>query len=145
MVKNAGIAGIGAVLAGILADDAEAGCGSCGPKKAPTLKYDHLGVPTKNKHKDEKFLADAKVYITDPEKDPFRVEWCRWMPDSESPEELKTTTHIAFEVDDVKKTMAKFDKKDIFIEPFSPFEGTTVGFINHEGLLVEFLQRDKKK
>ncbi len=142
MCKTAG-AGLGLLLGGLLATDAEANCGSCGPKKHPKLKYHHIGIPTKTKHKDERFLPDAKVYITDPEKDAYQIEWCRFLADSEAPEELRTTTHIAFQVDDVDKVMSKFDKKAVFLEAFVPFEGVKVAFIKHEGLLVEFLQKTK--
>ena len=137
MVKTAG-AGLGLILAGIHATDCEAAKKSSGDKP---LRFHHVGIPTKKKHDNEKFLAGGKVYITDPEKHPFRIEWCRWMPDSESPELLKTTTHIAFQVDDVDAELAKYDKKDVFIEPFVPFEGVKVGFINHEGTLI----RDKAR
>jgi len=145
MLKTTG-AGLGLMLAGLGAADAADAPRDAGDlgasKNMPCGAFHHIGVPTTTKHDDEQYLDDAKVYITDPDKHPFHIEWCRWMPGSESPELLRTTTHVAFLVKDVEAEVAKYDKKDIFIEPFVPFEGAKVAFINHEGTLVEFLQKD---
>ena len=145
VLKTTG-AGLGLLVAGLTASELEAHCGSCGKKgkkKPQKLVFHHVGIPTQRKHENETFLEGAKVYITDPEKHPFGIEWCRWMPDSEAHELLKTTTHIAFQVDDVEAKMAEFDEKDVFLKPFVPFEGAKVAFINHEGTLIEFLQKSK--
>ena len=144
-----GTAGLGLLLAGLTGSEAEADCKKCGPKakKCPkTLdrsQYHHIGVPTQVKHKNERYLEDAKVYITDPEKHPYRIEWCRFAKDSEAPKELQTTAHIAFEVKCVDSEMKKYTKEETFLEPFVPYEGVKVAFIKHEGLLVEFFQKTK--
>ncbi len=139
LLKSTG-AGMGLLLAGLGAAEA---ADEPGASKKQKLTFHHVGIPTQKKHEDEKYIEDAKVYITDPEKHPYGIEWCRWMPGSESPELLRTTTHIAFKVDDVEAIMAGVDKKDVFLEPFVPFEGVKVAFINHEGLLVEFLEKSE--
>jgi hypothetical protein len=108
------------------------------------LKFHHIGLPTDKKHDNERFLAESKVYITQPSADAFRVEWCRWLPDSPAPEKLRTYPHLAFEVEDVEKEIAKYDPAAVFIKPFVPFEGVKVGFIEHEGFLIELLQNTKK-
>ena len=127
------------------------GLGAIGPLSAeeaakgqPAIKFHHIGLPTDKKHDNEQFLADAKVYITQPSADPFRIEWCRWLPESTAPEKLRTYPHLAFEVDDVEKEIAKYDPAKVFMKPSSPFEGVKVGFIEHEGFLIEFLQNTKK-
>lgn len=140
MLKASG-AGLGLALAGCQQMGAPARK-KRGPGKAfARADYHHLGLPTQTKHENERFLTDSKVYITDPEKDPFRIEWCRWLPDSEAPEKLKTETHIAFEVDDVEAEVAKYKKEEIFLAPGVPFEGVKVAFILYEGALIEFLQK----
>ncbi|HUT11047.1 MAG TPA: hypothetical protein VMY42_11165 [Thermoguttaceae bacterium] len=142
-VLKTGSAGLGLALAGMTAGELQA-AGPRGAKKPQKIAFHHAGIPTTKKQEDETYLEESKVYITDPEKHPFGIEWCRWMPDSEAPELLRTTTHLAFKVDDVEAKMAEFDKEIWFIEPFVPFEGAKVGFINFEGTLIEFLQKSEK-
>jgi diaminopimelate epimerase len=57
---------------------------------------------------------------------------------------MKTWAHIAFQVDDVEAEVAKYDASKIFAKPYVPFEGVKVAFIDHEGMLIEFLQIVKK-
>lgn len=107
------------------------------------LVFHHIGIPTDKKRDKERLLADSKVYITDPADDPFRVEWCRWLPGSPAAEKLQKYPHIAFQVDDVEAEIAKYDPAKVFAKPFVPFEGVKVAFIDHDGFLVEFLQVTK--
>lgn len=159
ILKTTG-AGLGLIMAGFTAAEASS-CGGpakgaspetahkCGPKpkkcgKSRSIErkqFHHVGIPTQVKHENERYLAGGKVYITDPEKHPYRIEWCRWLPESKDPEMLRTTPHIAFEVPCVDKEIAKYDEKEIFLRPFVPFEGVRVAFINHEGTLIEFLEK----
>ena len=37
-----------------------------------TRKFHHIGLPTDKKRENERYLAESKVYITDPAADPFR-------------------------------------------------------------------------
>jgi len=146
MLQTTG-AGVGAILAGLQVADAEAKCGSCGSKDArrfPRAKFHHVGIPTQVKHKNERYLAGGKVYITNPDDHPYHIEWCRWLPESKDPKLLRTTVHLAFEVDCVEKELAKYTDKEIYLKPFVPFEGVKVAFILHEGHLIEFLEKTGK-
>ena len=96
----------------------------------------HFGIPTERKQEDEIYLDDGKVYITDVEKSPNRIEFLRFEPDSPMPDLLKTTAHISYKVDDIEKEMKG---KDILVEPFHPAEGVTVAFIVEEGIPIELL------
>jgi hypothetical protein len=131
----AGIAGFG------LAESLSAAEKSAG---ATPRKFHHVGIPTDKKRENERYLAEAKVYITDPAADPFRIEWCRWMPDSPAAAKLKTWPHLAFQVEDCEAEIAKYEPSKVFAKPFVPFEGVKVGFIEHEGFLIEFLEVTKK-
>jgi len=142
VLKMAG-AGLAMALAGLKGTElATAEAAGADTKLAlPRATFHHIGVPTQTKHEDERFLEGGKVYITDPDKSPYHIEWCRWLPESKDPELIRTKPHLAFQVDNVEAELAKYDAKDIFLKPFSPFEGVKVGFINHEGFLIEFLQK----
>jgi hypothetical protein len=143
VIKTAG-AGLALVLAGLKGTDilaADAVCASDKKLGVTRAQFHHIGVPTQIKHEEERFLEGGKVYITDPEKSAYRIEWCRWMPESKEPEIIRTTAHIAFQVDDVEAEIKKYDEKMVFAKPYVPFAGVKVGFVNVEGLLVEFLQK----
>ena len=75
------------------------------------------------------------------EGDPYHIEWCRWLPESKDPKLLRTTVHLAFEVDCVETEVKKYDAKEVFLKPFVPFEGVKVAFILYEGQLIEFLEK----
>lgn len=96
----------------------------------------HFGIPTDKKHENETYLEGGKVYITDIEKSPNRIEFLRFEPDSPMPDLLKTTAHISYRVDDIEKEISG---KKILVEPFNPSEGTTVAFIVEEGVPIELL------
>lgn len=143
MLKTSSV-GVGAILAGLSVEDVLAADACRGSKKGKTLaraKFHHIGVPTQAKHKNERYLDGGKVYITDPDKNPYHIEWCRWLPESKDPKLLRTSVHLAFQVDCVETELKKYEAKDIFLKPFVPFEGVKVAFVKHEGMLIEFLQK----
>ena len=58
----------------------------------------HIGIPTAEPHESENYLAEAKLYVTDAELSPNKIEWLRFEDESPMPGLLKTVPHIAFEV-----------------------------------------------
>ncbi len=105
-------------------------------------KLHHIGMPTKVKKANEKYLADAKVFITDADDSDHRIEWLRFEAGSPMPRLLQTTTHIAYVVDNIEKEMKG---KKVLAKPYSPVKGLTVGFIVDEGVPIEFMQVAKCK
>lgn len=134
LAAAAALAGLGAAESLLAADG--------GP--APSLRFHHVGIPTNKKRENERFLEESKVYITDPAADPFRIEWCRWLPESTAGQKLKNQPHLAFQVDDCEAQIAKYPAEMVFAKPFVPFAGVKVGFIEYEGFLIEFLEVTKK-
>lgn len=105
------------------------------------MKYHHLGIPTTIPMPGETYLERYRVFCTDHERNPFRIQWMRYEPDCPLPELVKTVPHVAFEVDDLALALAGHE---ILIEPNSPSEGVTVAFIVCDGAPVEFLEFSKK-
>ena len=101
------------------------------------MKFHHVGIPTTEKHDHEVYLEDAKLYVTDIDQSPYRVEWLRFEEGSPMPELLKTTSHVAFVVEDLEKAL---EGKEILMQPFTPMEGLTVAFIISDGAPVELMQ-----
>ncbi len=99
----------------------------------------HIGIPTNIPQNNENYMAGAKLYVTDAGESPNRIEWLRFEEGSPLPELLKTTSHIAYKVENLKEAMAG---KQILMEPFSPVPRLTVGFIVEEGAPIELMQFD---
>jgi hypothetical protein len=97
----------------------------------------HIGIPCSQTHENESYLEDAKVYITDAAASPNKIEWLRFAADSPMPQLLKTSPHIAYEVDNLQ---AEMEGKTVLLEPFAPMEGVTVAFIIEEGAPIELMQ-----
>ena len=104
------------------------------------MKFHHLGIPTKNKLKDEEHLKDLKMYVSGFGRSPYGVEWNRFEEDAPYPDLVKTIPHVAFEVDDLEVALKG---KNVIIEPNSPSPGVVVAFIEDNGAPIELLQIDR--
>lgn len=100
-------------------------------------QFHHVGVPSKEKHAGEQYLAPAKVYITDPEKHPYRFEFLRFEKDTPLPKDLRSGPHVAYKVDDLD---AALEGEQVVIPPFEPMPTLRVAFIRKDGVLVEVMQ-----
>jgi len=101
------------------------------------MKYHHYGVPTKDTHEGEEYMADGKLYYTNPDDSEFRIEWLRFDDDSPMPAELKEHPHVAFMVDDIQTAI---EGKNVLIEPFEVFPGLTISFIMEDTTPIELMQ-----
>ncbi len=104
------------------------------------MKYHHLGIPTKEKLRDEIHLKHLKVYVSGYGKNPYGIEWMRYEDDADFPEIVKNIPHVAFEVEDIEK---EIKGKNVIIQPNSPSPGVIVAFIEDNGAPIEFLQIDR--
>ncbi|MCW8810733.1 MAG: hypothetical protein OQJ93_13215 [Ignavibacteriaceae bacterium] len=100
-------------------------------------KYHHIGIPTKNSFKGEKYLEEYKVYYGGYEESEFGIEWMRYEEECDLPEIVKTIPHIAFEVDNIYEAIKG---RKLIIEPNMPSEGNIVAFIEENGAPIEFIQ-----
>lgn len=100
--------------------------------------FHHVGIPTTKQRPSEILLEGAKLFITDAEKSPYRVEWLRFQPGSPLPAALQANPHVAFMVDDLA---AEMKGKKVVLEPFVPLEGLIVGFIEEDGAFIELMQK----
>lgn len=100
-------------------------------------KYHHIGIPTAEQKPGERYIEDLKMYVSGYEESPYNIEWMRFESDCPLPELVKSTPHVAFEVDDLEKAL---EGEKVIIGPNSPSEGIIVAFIEHNGAPVEFLE-----
>ncbi len=104
------------------------------------MKYHHVGIPIKDKLKDEIHLKHLKMYVSGYGKTPYGIEWIRYEDDAPYPEIVKTIPHVAFEVENIYDVIKG---KNIIIEPNSPSSGVIVAFIVDNGVPIEFIQIDR--
>jgi hypothetical protein len=102
-----------------------------------SMKYHHLGIPTREPRAGETYLERFKLYCTDHEDNPFGIQWMRYEPDCPLPEVVRTVPHVAFEVDDLDRALVG---REVLIEPNSPSPGVRVAFVLCNGAPVELLQ-----
>jgi len=110
-----------------------------GAEEVGLRKYHHIGIPTDIVHHGEVHLAEYGLYAAGYDESPYGVEWMRFEPDSPLPELVKTTPHVAFEVEDLE---AELVGKEILIEPNSPSPGVRVAFIVDHGAPIELMEID---
>ena len=101
------------------------------------MRFHHVGVPTSEPQPGETYLPALRLHCTDHEANPFGIQWMRYDEDCPLPEIVKTSPHVAFEVDDLA---AALEGREVLIPPNRPAPGVTVAFVLCQGLPVEFLE-----
>jgi hypothetical protein len=99
--------------------------------------FSHIGIPSSMLREGETYLEDAKLYVTDFNTSENKIEWLRFESGSPMPEQLQSSAHVAYMVDDLDKAL---EGQEILLEPFEPMEGLKVAFILDDGAPVEFMQ-----
>ena len=102
------------------------------------MKYLHFGVPTTEEKNWAGYLADMKVHFTDPEADPYGIEWLKFAADSPMHEMVRTQAHVAFAVDDLDAALVG---KKVIAPPYSiPEAGLRFAFIDNGGAVIELTE-----
>ena len=96
----------------------------------------HFGIPTQTQQPGETYIAGGKLFITNPEASPNKIEWLRFEAGSPMPQILQDCPHIAYRVDDLK---AEMKGRQVLMPPFSPMPGVTVAFVLEEGAPIELM------
>lgn len=101
--------------------------------------FHHIGLPTHDRQPNESYVAETKVWVTDPADHRYRVEFLRFESDSPVTGPLRDMAHVAYRVDDMKAAIAG---KEIILEPFTPMPGLSVAFVKEDGAVIEFMKFD---
>ncbi|NLC32586.1 MAG: VOC family protein [Clostridiales bacterium] len=100
--------------------------------------FDHIGMTTTQKMPNERYVQRTKVWVTDPQLHPFKIEWLRYEEDSTVPDILRNSCHVAWHVDDIA---AESKGLKVILAPFSSVAGHVVGFFQTEdGAIVELME-----
>jgi hypothetical protein len=100
-------------------------------------RYHHMGIPTDKPRPGEQYLEHLKVYVSGFETSPYGIEWMRFEPDCPISELIRTTPHIAFEVDNLD---VEIEGKELLGGVSEPSDGVRVAMIIDNGAPVELLE-----
>ncbi len=101
------------------------------------LRYHHLGVPTREPRPGERHLEALGVHLVPWDSNPFGIEWMRFEERCAVPDLVRSTPHLAFEVEDLD---AALEGRQVIIPPNAPSDGVQVAFVVHAGMPVELMQ-----
>lgn len=101
-------------------------------------EFDHFGVPTTRKQENENYIEGAKVFVTDPEASPFRVEFLRFEEGTPMPPEVSGGAHAAFLVNSLDEAMAGHK---VIVPPFDVTAELRCAFIMDGDAVIEVMQK----
>ncbi len=103
-----------------------------------TRTFHHVGLRAFEPQPKENFVVATRVWVTNPDDDPRKIEWLRYEPDSWLSEEFKNSPHVAYVVDDIDPWM---EGKEIAIEPFEVGDPAFVRvvFVWEDGWIAEYM------
>jgi hypothetical protein len=104
------------------------------------MRFHHLGIPTKEKKLNEKYVEKYKFYVSGFDTSEYGIEWMRFEDDSPIADIIKQVPHIAFEVEDLDKAVIG---KEMIGEIGSPSEGVRAAMIIENGAPIEFIEFSK--
>jgi hypothetical protein len=102
-------------------------------------RFHHVGVITDQPQPGEIYVAETKVYVTNPVDHPYRVEFLRFEPDSPVVGPVRERPHMAFEVEDLETALAG---ERVLLGPFRAMDGLRVAFVLRDEAVFEFMQFD---
>ncbi len=100
--------------------------------------FHHIGLIADTEKPGETFYDSLKVWGTNPDDDPNRVEWVRFAPDSpliDTP--VAKMPHVSWAVDDLDAELAG---KEPVVGPLSVADNVRIAYFMQDGLLVEYLE-----
>jgi hypothetical protein len=100
-------------------------------------RYEHFGVPLKHKREGMSYFPEYRVWCSDYERDPYRIEWIFFEKDSIMHPLIQTVSHVCFLVEDIHKAVLR---KRLLLEPIL-YQGCWMAFIEENGVPIEFLQK----
>lgn len=102
-------------------------------------KYHHIGIPTKEKMSNEKYISHLKFHVSRFNNSSFGIEWMRFETDSPIHELVQRVPHVAFEVQDLDYELSNHNF-NVITKPNPPSEGMRVAMIEHNGAPIELIE-----
>ncbi|MDD4787016.1 MAG: hypothetical protein PHO07_07585 [Pirellulales bacterium] len=101
----------------------------------PVGQFEHLGIFTAEKKPGERFVAATKVWVTDFQKHPYRVEWLRSDGPFKGP-----NPHVAFRDENIEKAAEAAKGLKPVSKPFDAGVARVAFFQTGDGAVVELME-----
>jgi hypothetical protein len=101
------------------------------------MEFDHVGIVTTEKKPDDIYVAPTKVWITDFQKHPYRVEWLRFEPDSPVTGPVRQGPHVAYRVKSIQEASKGLK---VLLEPFDVGFAVVAFFQTTDGAVIELME-----
>ncbi len=105
-------------------------------------KFHHIGLPTTESQPGEWYVPETRVWVTEPDAHPFKVEFLRYEDDSPVTGPLRELPHVCFETDDYQRDI---EGKEVILGPFRPDDTRWVVFVMEDGCVFEYMQYDQPR
>ena len=100
--------------------------------------FHHIGLVTETPKPGEMYFDSLKVWGTNPDADPNRIEWVRFAPDSPlAKTPVAKMPHVSWAVDDLD---AELKGKDVVVGPIAAAPGIRIAYFKQDGALIEYLE-----
>ena len=102
--------------------------------------FDHVGIPTDEQRPGEMYVAETKVWVTDPSQHPQRIEYLRFEADSPVTGPLRSMPHVAFRVDRLEPEL---EGVEVLLGPFYATPTVRVVFVRKDDAIFEFMHNSE--
>ena len=103
------------------------------------MQFDHVGIVTNEKKPGAVFVEATRVWVTNLEDHPYRVEWLYFEPDSPVTGPLRECPHIGYRVDSVAAIYEASRGLKVLLEPFDAGFAVAGFYQTPDGAAVEFV------
>lgn len=106
-------------------------------------QFHHIGLVAQTPQPGETYFESLKVWGTNPDDDPNRVEWVRFAPDSplaDTP--VARMPHVSWAVDDLDRELAGLQP---VVGPLSVGDTIRIAYFFQDGALVEYLEAKSRR
>lgn len=101
------------------------------------MQFDHVGIVTTERKSAETFVPATRVWITDFQQHPFRIEWLRFEPDTPVAGPVRQMPHVAFRVPSIAEAARGLK---VLLEPFDAGMAVVGFYQTPDGAVVEFME-----
>jgi len=101
------------------------------------MQFDHIGIVTTEEKPGQIFIEPTRVWITDFQKHPYRVEWLRYEPDTPVTGPVREMPHVAFRVQSIAEASKGMK---VLLEPFDAGIAVVGFYQTDDGAVVEFME-----
>lgn len=103
-------------------------------------KINHIGIPTQTPQPGEVYVDGLKVWLTNFNESPNKIEYLRFEKETWMPEIIQNIAHIAYEVDNLEEELKN---AKVIVDPMPGGENLTIAFIEEEGIALELMYFEK--